>query len=117
MISFGGLWASIWDQFFAAKASKAMSWDERLLLDAQIVQAYQQIHPDLHWSTEKLREVVAQGQTEPQIRRRLQVYQVSRASPHLGLILSFGAVHLMTDLRTRTEVPIATNEYLSQTIA
>lgn len=71
------LWSRIWDAFFAAAAPKPPDWKEIEVMDTRILVAQRELQNELTWETDLLERVyIAQGEAEPQIRRRLAIFIV-----------------------------------------
>ncbi|KAL4895010.1 hypothetical protein BDV59DRAFT_174272 [Aspergillus ambiguus] len=69
------LWSQIWDLFFAAAAQKPADWKEIEVMDTRILVAQRELPIELTWETDLLERVyIAQGEAEPQIRRRLAIF-------------------------------------------
>ncbi|KAJ5818592.1 hypothetical protein N7474_004183 [Penicillium riverlandense] len=77
MISFGQLWASIWDDFFSPKASiKEDAWEDMEVTDTKIILAYRRLPSRLHWKSQEVDDYLSKNESEKQIRRRLLVFLV-----------------------------------------
>lgn len=77
LISLAKLWTQIWDSFFATAAPKPADSREIEVMDTRILVAQRELPSELTWSTELLDNVyILQGETEPQIRRRLSIFIV-----------------------------------------
>lgn len=71
------LWTQIWDTFFAAAAPKPTDASEIEVMDTRILVAQRELPSELTWSTELLENIyMPQGETEPQVRRRLSIFIV-----------------------------------------
>jgi hypothetical protein len=77
LINLGKLWGQIWDTFFAALAPRRGDWREIDIADTRILLVRRQLPSGLTWNTEMLTIYTADGETEPQIRRRLAIFIVS----------------------------------------
>lgn len=78
LISFGRLWAHIWDGFFSPQAPKADNWEEAQMMDTRIILSYRQIPSNLRWKSSMVAEYMcAEGETH--IRQRLIVFLVRDA--------------------------------------
>ena len=77
LISLAKLWTQKWDSFFATAAPKPVDSREIEVMDTRILVAQRELPSELTWSTELLDNVyILQGETEPQIRRRLSIFIV-----------------------------------------
>lgn len=76
LINLGKLWGQIWDTSFAALAPKRGDWQEVDIADTRILLVRRQLPPGLTWDTEMLAIYIEDGETEPQIRRRLAIFIV-----------------------------------------
>lgn len=97
-ISWGRLWALVWDSMFAACAPKGDARTEEIeILDVRILHAQRQTHESLRWETSLLPNYMAAGETEAQIRSRLVAYVVCQpinASSFFSLLLkTFSSRH------------------------
>lgn len=71
------LWTRIWDTFFATAAPKPSDGREIEVMDTRILVAQRELPSELTWSTELLDNAyIFQGETEPQIRRRMSIFIV-----------------------------------------
>lgn len=78
LVNLAKLWSQAWDSFFAATAPKPCDWKEIEVMDTRIMVARKELPPELTWETDLLGRVyLAQGEQEPQIRRRLGLFLVS----------------------------------------
>jgi hypothetical protein len=78
LIDLGRTWGYIWDNLFAASAAGQGDCDEIELADARILLIRRHLPSQLSWSTDHLVSTyLAQGEAEPQIRRRLAMFVVS----------------------------------------
>ncbi|KAJ6010384.1 hypothetical protein N7451_001796 [Penicillium sp. IBT 35674x] len=75
LIDLGRTWGYIWDTLFAASAASQGDCDEIELADARILLIRRHLPSQLSWSTDHLVSTyLAQGEAEPQIRRRLAMF-------------------------------------------
>lgn len=81
LIDLARLWSKIWDTFFSATAisKQFQNWRETELMETRIVLAYRELPEKLCWDTDSLvTSYISNGEREPQIRRRLAIFIVSR---------------------------------------
>lgn len=77
LVNLAKLWTQIWDTFFATAAPKPADGREIEVMDTRILVAQRELPSELTWSTELLDNVyMPQGETEPQVRRRLSIFIV-----------------------------------------
>ena len=82
LVSLAKLWTQIWDSFFATAAPKPAESREIEVMDTRILVAQRELPSELTWSTELLDSFyILQGETEPQIRRRLSIFIVIKYTP------------------------------------
>ncbi|KAF2802372.1 uncharacterized protein BDZ99DRAFT_482811 [Mytilinidion resinicola] len=74
LINYAKLWGEIWDKFFAASAPKRMDWREVEIADTRVILVRRQLSSELTWDTDLLESYISDGETEPQLRRRLFIF-------------------------------------------
>ncbi|KAF2494597.1 hypothetical protein BU16DRAFT_589557 [Lophium mytilinum] len=74
LINFAKLWGQIWDNFFAASAPKRTDWREVEIADTRVILVRRQLPSELTWDTDLLETYTSEGETEPQLRRRLFIF-------------------------------------------
>lgn len=79
LINLARLWGNVWDMFFAVGATKPGDWMEIEIMDARILNTRRQLPNTLNWDKDDLPKYTLNGEDEPHIRRRLQLYTVSGA--------------------------------------
>jgi hypothetical protein len=79
LINLARLWGNVWDTLFAVGATKTGDWMEIEIMDARILNTRRQLPDTLTWDPNKLASYTLNGEDEPHIRRRLQLYTVSVA--------------------------------------
>lgn len=80
LIGLARLWGQVWDTFFAVGATTKGDWMEVEIMDARILNTRRQLPRTLTWAAEELVNYTLTGESEPHVRRRLQLYTVS--PPH-----------------------------------
>ena len=79
LINLARLWGQIWDKFFATGATKKGDWLEIEIMDTQILNARRQLPEKLAWNADKTMDCELMSDSEPNLRRRVQVFTVSLA--------------------------------------
>lgn len=77
LINLARLWGQVWDTFFAVGAIRRGGWMEIEIMDTRILNARRQLPQDLTWNSDEISNYTLSGESEPQVRRRLQLYTVS----------------------------------------
>ena len=76
LINLARLWGQIWDTFFATGATKKGDWLEVEIMDTQILNARRQLPDSLTWNADRMIDYAMQGESEPALRRRVQISTV-----------------------------------------
>lgn len=98
LINLARLWGNVWDTFFAVGRPKKGDWMEVEIMDARILNTRRQLPNTLTWDSNDVGNYVSAGESEPHIRRRIQIYTVSN-----NVNLSLTAVHVNSNTYAETQ--------------
>lgn len=77
LVNLARLWGHVWDTFFAVGAPKKADCMEVEIMDARILNTRRHLPILLTWKSDDLAKYALNGEDEPHIRRRIQIYTVS----------------------------------------